>query len=106
MQRKGCLILSKQKEIHACAIRFVREIVQARKRPTRKDVENFVEMLRKKKISAEDMNQLEQDLDENLQGRIEFFRKNQNKAKEEEYKQVRFLMSKFFDFYKEKIQPK
>ena len=89
--------------IHAQAIRFIREIVQAKKKATKKDVEKFIELLREVKAPLDNVEQLKKDLDKNLENRIEYFQKKQNKTKEEEYKKVRLLMSKFFEFYLKKM---
>ena len=82
---------------------LLERLCRLRRRQLKKDVEKFIELLREVKAPLDNVEQLKKDLDKNLENRIEYFQKKQNKTKEEEYKKVRLLMSKFFEFYLNKM---
>lgn len=88
------------------ATKFIREIVQAKKKPTRQDVENFVEMLKSQGAPLDDLEYLGKELDNYVKNKVIYFQRKGNSSKEEEYKKIRTLMGKFVEFYKEKILEK
>ena len=86
--------------IYVQATKFIREIVQARKKATKKDVENFVEMLRKLNAPIEDLEYLNTELNNYINNKIIYFQKKGNKKKENEYRKVGVLMKKIIEYYK------
>lgn len=84
------------------ATKFLREIVEAKKKPTSKDVENYVEMLKTFGMNNENILNIQCEVSEHIQNKITYFQKKQNKEKEEQYKKIRVLNKKFFEFYLEK----
>ena len=84
------------------ATKFLREIVEAKKKPTSKDVENYVEMLKTFGMNNENILNIQFEVAELIQNKITYFQKKQNKEKEEQYKKIRVLNKKFFEFYLEK----
>lgn len=81
------------------ATKFVREIVQAKKKATSKDVENYVEMLKTFGLTDENLEDIRNEIDGHIKAKIIYFQRKQNMGKEEEYKKIRVLTKKFFDFY-------
>ena len=92
--------------IYVQATKFIREIVQAKKKPTRQDVENFVEMLKTLKAPLDNLEYLGNELDNHVKNKIIYFKKKGNSSKEEEYKKIRILMRKFIEYYKDNINSK
>ena len=92
--------------IYVQATKFIREIVQAKKKPTRQDVENFVEMLKTLKAPLDNLEYLGNELDNHVKNKIIYFQKKGNSSKEEEYKKIRILMRKFIEYYKDNINSK
>ena len=84
------------------ATKFLREIVEAKKKPKSKDVENYVEMLKTFGMNSENILNIQCEVSEHIQNKITYFQKKQNKEKEEQYKKIRVLNKKFFEFYLEK----
>lgn len=84
------------------ATKFLREIVEAKKKPTSKDVENYVEMLKTFGINNENVLDIQSEIDVHIRNKIIYFQKTKNKDKEEQYNRVRILNKKFFDYYLEK----
>lgn len=87
------------KNVYVQATKFIREIVQAKKKATSKDVENFVEMLKTLNAPLDNLEFIRNELDIYVKNKVIYFQRTQNKSKEEEYIKIRKLMSKFFDFY-------
>lgn len=84
------------------ATKFLREMVEAKKKPTSKDVENYVEMLKTFGMNNENILNIQCEVSEHIQNKITYFQKKQNKEKEEQYKKIRVLNKKFFEYYLEK----
>lgn len=81
------------------ATKFVREIVQAKKKATPKDVENYVEMLKTFGLCDENLEYIRKKIEEHIQNKIRYFQRKQNKAKEKEYIKIELLTRKFWDYY-------
>lgn len=84
------------------ATKFVREIIEAKKKPTSKDVENYVEMLKTFGLNNENIKNIQDEIDEHMRNKIIYFQKKQNMDKEEQYKKIRVLNKRFFEYYLEK----
>lgn len=84
------------------ATKFIREIIEAKKKPTSKDVENYVEMLKTFGLNNENIKNIQDEIDEHMRNKIIYFQKKQNMDKEEQYKKIRALNKRFFDYYLEK----
>jgi len=84
------------------ATKFVREIIEAKKKPTSKDVENYVEMLKTFGLNNENIKNIQDEIDEHMRNKIIYFQKKQNMEKEEQYKKIRVLNKRFFEYYLEK----
>ena len=93
-------------KVYVQATKFIREIVQAKKRPTHRDVENFVEMLKSQGAPLNNLEYLEHELDNYVKNKVIYFQKKMNSSKEEEYKKIRILMKKFIEYYRDNINSK
>lgn len=84
------------------AIKFVRDIIQTKRKPTSKDVENYVEMLKTFGLNDINMENIRDEIIQRIHEKIKYFQIKKNISKETEYKKVLALTNKFWEYFLEK----